>query len=247
MDKIKITNEAIHEIYKLAVRVYENQLTKTEASDIALSEQLMSKASAIFYIDVFKFLVLGKTYKKTINLYATEYFLNSIYSDFGLEVFNKAIDTVKKHLEYYKQQGKGDLKSIRKLISELESKHDYSLLEVYPNEIKDGDEYIEGARYQLTVNAYERNKKARDKCIDKYGLNCQVCNINFELVYGELGKGFIHVHHIVDIATVSKEYNVNPEMDLIPVCPNCHAMLHKEKPAMSVEKLKNLIKQSNSI
>lgn len=74
MPRIEISNEAIHEIYKLAARVNENQLTKIEASEIAFSEKWMSKASAIFYIDVFIYLVSGKTYKKTINLYATEYF-----------------------------------------------------------------------------------------------------------------------------------------------------------------------------
>ena len=79
MSKIKISNEAIHEIYKLATRVNENQLTKVEASEIALSEKWMSKASAIFYIDVFKYLVLGKTYKKN-----NKFIRNRIFFKFDL-------------------------------------------------------------------------------------------------------------------------------------------------------------------
>lgn len=237
MPRIEITNEAIHEIYKLAARVNENQLTKVEASEIAFSEKWMSKASAVFYIDVFIYLVSGKTYKKTINLYATEYFLSSIYSDFGLAVFKKAIAAVKNHLEYYKRQGKGSQLSIEQLIHKLEKHHALGSV-TYSDEVRSADEFIEGALFQVTVNAYERNKKARDKAIEIHGLNCQVCDLNFEKVYGVLGTGFIHVHHVVDLATISTDYKVNPETDLMPVCPNCHAMLHKTKPAMTIETLK---------
>lgn len=52
--------------------------------------------------------------------------------------------------------------------------------------------------------------------------------MNFEEVYGEIGKGFIHVHHIVPLSEINSEYKVNYKDDLIPVCPNCHSMLHKK-------------------
>lgn len=100
---------------------------------------------------------------------------------------------------------------------------------LYP-EILDESELgslYEGAKKTITVNAYERNPIARQKCIDYYGYNCIVCGINFEKVYGEIGKNFIHVHHIIPISEIDKNYKVNPKTDLIPVCPNCHAMLHR--------------------
>lgn len=83
---------------------------------------------------------------------------------------------------------------------------------------------------------------ARQECIEHFGLNCQVCDFNFKEKFGELGKNFIHVHHIIDISTIGKEYSVNPITDLIPVCPNCHAMLHKQEPAYSILELKNIMK-----
>ena len=43
------------------------------------------------------------------------------------------------------------------------------------------------------------------------------------------------------ISTIGKEYLVYPKTDLVPVCPNCHSMLHKRKPAYSVQELKNII------
>lgn len=96
----------------------------------------------------------------------------------------------------------------------------------YPDEVE--NKYIEGSFKTVTVNAYERSKKARNKCIDHYGVNCMVCNFNFANVYGSLGEGFIHVHHLKPLSEIEKEYKVDPINDLRPVCPNCHAMLHRK-------------------
>lgn len=86
--------------------------------------------------------------------------------------------------------------------------------------------YIEGALKEIKVNAYERDRKARKACIDFHGTDCKVCGLDFGNRYGEIGLGFIHVHHIVPLASIGKEYTVDPLKDLVPVCPNCHAMLH---------------------
>ena len=102
--------------------------------------------------------------------------------------------------------------------------------------------YREGATIQITVNAYERNAEVREACIAHYGTACAVCGFDFSQVYGELGEGFTHVHHLRDLATIGEEYEVDPIKDLRPVCPNCHAMLHREVPAISIRKLKGLMR-----
>lgn len=103
-------------------------------------------------------------------------------------------------------------------------------IEIYPDEISADDinALIEGASKRVNVNVYERNSEARRICIKKHGCKCTVCGIDFEETYGELGKGFIHIHHIVPLHEIKKDYVVNGEKDLIPVCPNCHAMLHRK-------------------
>lgn len=102
------------------------------------------------------------------------------------------------------------------------------------------NEYYEGAVQQVLVNKYERNPVARRKCIQKYGCICNICHFDFEKQYGAVGKDFIHVHHIKPISTNrGKSYQVDYECDLIPVCPNCHAMLHRGN--LSVEELRHLI------
>lgn len=89
-----------------------------------------------------------------------------------------------------------------------------------------GSKIIEGALTTKTVNVYERSKAARQKCIDHFGARCAVCGIDFGAVYGAFADGFIHVHHTTPIAEVGDAYEVDPIADLVPVCPNCHAMIH---------------------
>lgn len=117
---------------------------------------------------------------------------------------------------------------------------------VSPDEILSPDKYIEGAKKKITVNSYERDTKARNKCIEIHGLNCSICNINFEETYGNTGIGYIHVHHIKPLSEINNTYKVNPETDLIPVCPNCHAMLHRSKETLSIETLKNMYNEKAS-
>jgi 5-methylcytosine-specific restriction protein A len=107
----------------------------------------------------------------------------------------------------------------------------------YPDEIREPLSYFEGTQTAILVNRYERSKEARDKCIEFYGVSCSVCNFNFEKEYGELGRGYIHVHHLVPLASISKSYELDPIKDLRPVCPNCHSMLHKLSPPLSISEL----------
>ncbi|MEF9961711.1 MAG: HNH endonuclease [Erysipelotrichaceae bacterium] len=101
---------------------------------------------------------------------------------------------------------------------------------------------IEGAKTTIEVNKYERSSIARQKCIDINGCFCHICGIDFQKVYGEIGKDFIHVHHKIPLNRINNEYKVDPINDLIPVCPNCHAMLHRKinNKYYSVDELKNI-------
>lgn len=100
---------------------------------------------------------------------------------------------------------------------------------------------LEGAKKQITVNAYERSADARRKCLDKWGYNCSVCSFRFEAAYGPLGKGYMHVHHLRPLSSIGAEYFIDPIADLRPVCPNCHAMLHRKSPPISIEELQSVV------
>ena len=112
---------------------------------------------------------------------------------------------------------------------------------IYPDDVSEKEVHYEGAVKRTIVNRYERDYKARDKCIEHYGLKCQVCAFDFEKVYGELGAGFIHVHHLTQLSDIGAEYALDPIKDLRPVCPNCHAMLHKKNPPLPIDGLKEVL------
>lgn len=116
-----------------------------------------------------------------------------------------------------------------------------------PEEIPARGKFSEGAKSTVTINAYERSAKARAACIAHHGVSCSVCGFDFEDAFGDLGSGFIHVHHIVPIGSIRDEYEVDPITDLVPVCPNCHAMIHRVEPPLTVEQLReHLAKTKNA-
>jgi 5-methylcytosine-specific restriction enzyme A len=108
--------------------------------------------------------------------------------------------------------------------------------------IDQGNGYGEGAVTQVLVNQYERSASARNACTAHHGFACAVCGFDFEERYGEIGREFIHVHHKRPLSRLSARYQVNPVKDLVPVCPNCHAMLHRQDPPLDVEQLRRLIR-----
>ncbi len=107
-----------------------------------------------------------------------------------------------------------------------------------PEEVENPERYTEGTSRTISINAYERNSKARAACIKHYGAACIVCEFNFQVVYGSIGIGFIHVHHLKPLSEIKEQYELDPIRDLRPVCPNCHAMIHSTQPALTIEQLR---------
>lgn len=113
-------------------------------------------------------------------------------------------------------------------------------VEDYPTMVCESG-YEEGSLYRTTINRYERNPINRELCLAKKGYKCQICNFDFQEVYGSIGKLFIEVHHITPVSVIGPGYKIDVEKDLIPVCANCHAMLHKKNPPYLPNELKTII------
>lgn len=94
----------------------------------------------------------------------------------------------------------------------------------------------------------ERNRKLIEdakKLWNKDGveqIRCSVCNFSFKEVYGEIGDGFIEAHHKQPISSLTQETEFGVK-DLDPVCSNCHRMLHRQYPPLSVDELKKRMPQ----
>lgn len=103
---------------------------------------------------------------------------------------------------------------------------------------------LEGKKHEETATRYERDRGNRKACIAHYGYVCQVCGMNFEQTYGELGREFIEVHHLHPVA--HGERQVNPIEDLIPLCSNCHSMIHRQEDVSDWKGLKEKYLKSHN-
>jgi 5-methylcytosine-specific restriction enzyme A len=116
-----------------------------------------------------------------------------------------------------------------------------SLLDTPSADADDAVTLPEGAVRQTSVTRYERNRAARRLCIKHHGVSCTVCDFNFEKKYGEVGQGYIEVHHLTPISQTRAAYDINPIEDMRPICPNCHAMVHQNSPPYTIEEIREMI------
>jgi 5-methylcytosine-specific restriction protein A len=241
----KITNSLVHESYALGKKYISGEISLAEAKERLINNG-MSDSSSAGYIYFLRNLVHGKLNTRTINGYATDYFLNKILEDYGQEGLSNALLSQDQHLDYYEGKSGSPVHERREIFEKYLKKLDVAENYKYKiaEELDPNVSFAEGKTKKIIVNSYERNIVARKKCIEHYGSICQICNFNFKDMYGTLGEDFIHVHHKINISSIGNEYSVNPIDDLIPVCPNCHAMLHKKNPAYTIEELRKVIKNN---
>jgi len=103
---------------------------------------------------------------------------------------------------------------------------------------------VEGRIVERLVKVAERNPKLRKAKIqqsrqERGTIACEICSFDFERAYGELGVGYIHVHHRVPLHFTGEIEN--KLADLILVCANCHVMIHRHSPWKTPDQLKALI------
>ncbi|MBI34186.1 MAG: hypothetical protein CMP67_02355 [Flavobacteriales bacterium] len=147
-------------------------------------------------------------------------------NDLKILMFSKLIDLTNKE---------NALSKIFEVITPL-------VLFIFPYE-EDSLGEVEGGEHNVNQTKYERSRKNRALCLSYHGFDCKACGLNMEEKYGELGKEFIHVHHAKPISSTG-EIKINPINDLIPLCPNCHSIVHRVNPPIEVSELKNILNDS---
>lgn len=118
--------------------------------------------------------------------------------------------------------------SWQELYDEVELSEKAPILQNLAAQYKAWSNYREAARTAGVFRTeIERNAEARACCLAIKGYRCTVCGKMLEEEYGI--PGIIHVHHLHPLSETKGERYVDPEKDLIPVCPNCHAAIHSKK------------------
>lgn len=87
---------------------------------------------------------------------------------------------------------------------------------------------VEGETKLTWTTRYERDESLRRAVIEIHGTECMACRFSFEAAYGQLGEGFIEVHHLKPISE-SGMVAVDARTDLVVLCSNCHSMIHRRK------------------
>lgn len=149
-------------------------------------------------------------------------------------ISSKAIEA---YIRFYAQKHNIDLDAI--------SNPDVSSIP-QPDEEEEEKQRLEGRMTEAKVLRRQRNRQARQQCLEASGYKCYVCGFDFEKTYGEIGKGFLEVHHKRPISTYDEEHEI-PQSELVALCSNCHSMVHRRKEAIDVEELKSILqnKQNN--
>ena len=99
----------------------------------------------------------------------------------------------------------------------------------------------EGEAKEIKSKRYERSRVNREICLAHKGYSCHACGFNFLERYGQLGKDYIEVHHTTPVSEMGDNYKIDIDRDLVPVCSNCHSMIHRRNPPLSIEELKDII------
>lgn len=105
--------------------------------------------------------------------------------------------------------------------------------------------FVEGQQTFQWNTRYERDRALRAAAIKLHGVVCMGCGFDFEKKYGQIGAGFIEVHHTKPISTLGGPLRVDPESDLVVLCSNCHSVVHRKRSnPLSLEELRSVIRAS---
>lgn len=249
--------------------IYWKNLTTNQDKGLQLNDIVHVYVTKPISKVIYQFKVIGHANKSEYPLAQKEFWKNSKQFDSieGYAIFEKLqkVDKATLTFDYFLRQklipdapiqgrrtdrDKALNDPIRIFLDHIFNEFGNNVLETdYPDEANmESKTFPEGAKQTVVVNKYERNPAARAKCLAIHGMRCKICEMSFAETYGYFAKDFIHVHHLTPLHQISESYEVNAETDLIPVCPNCHAMLHKTENGlpMTVERLKLLFELSNN-
>lgn len=101
--------------------------------------------------------------------------------------------------------------------------------------------FPEGATIAVLVNRYERDRRNRAAALAIHGHVCKACDVDMGFRYGDVAAGLIELHHTTPVSKLGPNYVIDPKADLIPLCPNCHAVAHRRTPPYTVAELRVLV------
>lgn len=235
--------EFIEAAYNTSKQFYLKDISMQDARN-NLSAIGMNKGSAFINVKVFKYLMEGERFTRTLTAPTFDFFLKNILNDFGQKRLSVCLNALSMHIEYMETTRNYRMGLLREVYKKYTS-----LINESNGEGNDEEEdtFPEGKEKYRLHRFKERNKKLIAIAKEKYKLttpnmNCQVCQFSFAECYGELGTDFIEAHHVFPISALTTQTSVRIE-DLAMVCSNCHRMLHRQRPWLNINELGKIIRK----
>lgn len=233
---MEITNEMVHTAYAIAKEVFEQKKVDEEGLKFLVVGANFKKGTARILLNNFKHLMNGEKFTRTMSAYATEYFIKNIYFDFGEEKLEKALESLKLHIEYYGPVGKTKSPSLKHIYDiynntinllndpnsdsnqdeqneiekKLSNKSRKSLIKEL-NTLSNND----SPQIETTYKSYKRENIIIAKIKKLRGHTCQICSLSIKK---KNGKNYIEAAHITP---KSKQGNESLE-NIVLLCPNHH-------------------------
>ena len=110
------------------------------------------------------------------------------------------------------------------------------------------ESFKEGKKFLKQHLIRERNPYLKMHAIKKFKethqnqVFCEICGFNFYDRYGELGRDYIELHHLKPVSQL-QENETTQLTDTILLCSNCHSMVHRKRPWLSLTQLKEILQK----
>lgn len=237
----KITKEHAQIAYQLAREVYQSSLEESDAVNILVEQHGMNPSSAEMYIATLKHLLEGRKYMRTINAYATEFYIGGIRQDFDESYFKNALCALELHFTYLEELGKGTRHTLRKIHEKFsillrEKPQNQNTVnskfyeEVYTSEqMSKSVRNLEIGKYPskpkttvIAVTHFVRNPHVAAEVLRRAKGMCEGCKKRAPFLRARNNSPYLEVHHKIRLADGGDDTVENA----IGLCPNCHREAH---------------------
>lgn len=235
-----ITRKQFEAAYKVAVKVYNEELRQSEGTFQLHKRNHLNQNSARDFISNYRAMRQGKVFKRTMSAPAIEYFLGKIEQDLGKEALTTSLSAVRKHITYYEGINNTRLKKMRRIVKNHENRVELSVdflqeQEVLEQAVKSSAttsvEYRtlrlkttnkRPKKYTAVVELYSRNADVIATILERADGKCERCLQEAPFIKKTNGRPYLEVHHRIQLAHGGDDSIENA----LALCPNCHRKLH---------------------
>lgn len=232
-----ITDDAVVAAFEAAERCFLASAQIRDEVEALFESHSMNRGSARDFIQNYARMRSGQRYTRTLNGFATNYFLDQIEKRHGKEHLSIALHAVRQHVAYYESLGHGRLNNIREIVAS----HDSTPLMIVPTQEEElaavenaltlepgilraaANKVVGKPRTSVTsVIYYYRNRFVAAQALARAAGKCEACHQSAPFTRASNGNPYLEIHHKQRLADDGDDTLAN----VLALCPNCHRKAH---------------------